>query len=58
MSTWNNTTLIITSRIASIIGYTTKRVLINNLGDKNNDEKCIELFYHYNESAASKLIKK
>lgn len=53
MSTWNNTTLIITSRIASIIGYTTKRVLINNLGDKNNDEKCIELFYHYNESAAS-----
>lgn len=53
MSTWDNTTVIITSRIASITGYTTKRVLINNLGDKNNDEKCVELFYHYNESAAS-----
>lgn len=53
MSAWDNTTIIITSRIASITGYTTKRILINNLGDRNNDEKCIELFYHYNESAAS-----
>ncbi len=54
MSNWPNTTIIITSRITGLTGYTAKRVLVNNLGDKNNDEKCIELFYHYNENAASK----
>lgn len=53
MSNWPNTTIIITSRIASITGYTAERVLINNLGDKNNDKKCIELFYHYNQTATS-----
>lgn len=53
MSNWPNTTIIITSRITSIPGYTAERVLINNLGDKNNDKKCIELFYHYNQTAVS-----
>lgn len=54
LSTWDNTTIIITSRIADITGYTANRILINNLGDNDNDEKCIELFYYYNEKIACK----
>lgn len=54
LSTWDNTTIIITSRIEELTGYTTNRIRINNLGDENNDEKCIDLFYHYNEKIASK----
>lgn len=51
MSTWDNTTIIVTSRISAITGYSAKRILVKNLGNKNNNEKCIELFYHYNDSA-------
>lgn len=54
LSTWDNTTIIITSRIEELTGYTTNRIRINNLGDENNDEKCIDLFYHYNEKLLQK----
>lgn len=51
ISSWDNTTIIITSRLTNITGFT-NRILVNNLGNENDNEKCIELFYHYNESAS------
>lgn len=49
---WDNVTVIITSRIPSIIGYSNTHE-IKNLGNIDNPSKCVELFYHYNESARS-----
>ena len=49
---WDNVTVIITSRIPSIIGYSSTHE-IRNLGNIDNPSKCVELFYHYNESARS-----
>ena len=49
---WDNITVIITSRIPSIIGYSCTHE-IRNLGNIDNPSKCVELFYHYNESARS-----
>jgi hypothetical protein len=53
MSAWDNTTIIITSRLTSITGYTSNRILVNNLGNAENNKNCIELFYYNNESAAA-----
>ena len=55
MSSWSNTTIIITSRLSDIPGYSNS-YLVNNLGDENNYEKCVELFYHYNPNAANKRL--
>ena len=51
MSSWNNTTIIITSRLSSIPGYTSHKLEVTNLGDETKNTNCIELFYHYNEKA-------
>lgn len=52
ISSWDNTTIIITSRLTNITGFT-NRILVNNLGNETDNKKCIELFYHYNEAALS-----
>lgn len=46
MSSWNNITIIITSRLPELPGYETSYE-IENLGNATDDKKCIELFYHY-----------
>lgn len=51
MSSWNNITIIITSRLPELSGYYTSYE-IKNLGDANDNKKCIELFYHYSPKAA------
>ncbi len=58
-----NTTIIVTSRLPFITGFTNVHTL-KNLGDDSNCDKCIELFYHYNKEVAQhrkqneKIIKK
>lgn len=49
MSSWSNMTIIITSRLSELSGYDTS-FSIDNLGDKNDNHRCIELFYHYNQN--------
>lgn len=51
MASWRNMTIIITSRLAGLSGYDTS-FEIENLGDANNNQNCIELFYHYNPKAS------
>lgn len=51
MSSWSNMTIIITSRLPELPGYSNS-YLIENLGNSENFENCIELFYHYNPEAA------
>lgn len=42
---WTNTDIILTSRLPDIRGY--HSIQIDNLGDRDDCEKCIALFYHY-----------
>jgi len=51
MSSWSNMTIILTSRLPDIPGYN-NTYLIENLGNAESCENCIELFYHYNPTAA------
>lgn len=51
MSSWSNMTIIITSRLPDIPGYCNS-FHIDNLGNAENYQNCIELFYHYNPDAA------
>ncbi len=50
-SGWDNTNVIITTRLPMITGYDNV-ISIKNLGDDKDCDKCIELFYHYNNDAA------
>lgn len=52
MSNWRNTKILLTSRLPIIPGCE-KTILISNLGNSANNEKCVELFYHYNVNAKS-----
>ena len=47
ISSWDNTYLLITSRLPHIDGFYNVKE-IGNLGDKKNCDKCVELFYFYN----------
>lgn len=50
-SGWDNIKVIITSRLPKITGYDNV-IKIKNLGDEDDCDKCIELFYYYNPDAA------
>lgn len=49
ISSWNNTTVLITSRLPQLAGYTVLN--IPNLGNEKDDNRCVELFYFYNPAS-------
>lgn len=48
---WNNVKIIVTSRLPEMLGYGTV-YHIENLGNYEQYDNCVELFYHYNKDAA------
>ncbi|MBE5858715.1 MAG: hypothetical protein E7301_01135 [Butyrivibrio sp.] len=52
ISAWNNVTIIITSRIPDIMGFNSIHH-IDDLGNRSNPSKCLQLFYHYNPEAST-----
>ncbi len=55
ISSWNNTTVLITSRLPQLAGYTVLN--IPNLGDEKDDNRCVELFYFYNPASRNESDK-
>lgn len=51
LSGWENVKIIFTSRIQHQIAGLDNKKIIKLLGDRNDCEKCVELFYHYNPEA-------
>lgn len=47
VSNWTNTTVIVTSRMTNLPGFN-NILLVDNLGDEDNYDKCVKLFYYYN----------
>lgn len=49
ISSWDNITIIITSRLQTIYGYE-KTITIENLGDEADSDNCVDLFCYYNQA--------